>query len=201
MMTDSNPMHLALGAEARAVDPLQDLWARAREGDRASTRRLLEQVGPPVFKVCAAVLGPNHRDLDDAVQNSMVAFLHALRSFRGDCGIRYFATRVAMRTAAYASRRSRKGDARTEALDDEPVTPEQAATRRAALMKILLEELPDAQAEALVLRVVLEYSLQEAADTMQVPINTVRSRVRLAREALRERILSDPALAELREVP
>jgi RNA polymerase sigma-70 factor (ECF subfamily) len=39
--------------------------------------------------------------------------------------------------------------------------------------------------------------MQEVADATGAPINTVRSRVRLAKEALRRRIEEDPTLAEL----
>jgi RNA polymerase sigma-70 factor (ECF subfamily) len=46
--------------------------------------------------------------------------------------------------------------------------------------------------------VILDYSLDEIAEAMHAPVNTVRSRIRMAREALRARIEADPLLqAEL----
>ena len=39
--------------------------------------------------------------------------------------------------------------------------------------------------------------MQEVADATGAPVNTVRSRLRLAKEALRHRIEKDPAFAEL----
>ena len=50
------------------------------------------------------------------------------------------------------------------------------------------------------LRVVMGFSLAEVAEATGAPINTVRSRVRLSKEALRRRIEEDPALAETLEV-
>jgi RNA polymerase sigma-70 factor (ECF subfamily) len=47
------------------------------------------------------------------------------------------------------------------------------------------------------LRVVLDYSLDQVAAATGAPINTVRSRVRLAREKLRQRIEDDPALLDV----
>jgi RNA polymerase sigma-70 factor, ECF subfamily len=193
----------ALERSSAEEDELDGLWARTREGDRAATRELLERVAPAVFRVAAAVLGPGHRDVDDVVQLSLVAFLEALASFRGDCRIRYFASRVALRTALYARRRSRNEQKRVDAMSHDAelsAAPSAPGDRRSQMLEHLLSELPDGQAEALVLRVVLEYSLKEAAETMKVPVNTVRSRVRLAREALRKRIMADPNFAELREV-
>jgi RNA polymerase sigma-70 factor (ECF subfamily) len=63
----------------------------------------------------------------------------------------------------------------------------------------LLSTLPENQAETLALRVVLGMSLGEVASATGVPLNTVRSRIRLAREALMERIEANPTLLELLE--
>ena len=71
-----------------------------------------------------------------------------------------------------------------------------AAARRRALVRRLLDELPEEQAEALALRVALGWSLKEIAETTGTPLNTVRSRMRLAKEALRRRIGNDPDLAD-----
>ena len=65
------------------------------------------------------------------------------------------------------------------------------------MLRELLLTLPEEQAEAFLLRVVLEYDVADIARETQVPVNTVRSRVRLAREALRHRIENNPNLKEL----
>ena len=55
-------------------------------------------------------------------------------------------------------------------------------------------------AEALTMRIVLGFSLAEVAEASDVPINTVRSRIRLAKEAMRRHIEADPEAADLAEV-
>jgi RNA polymerase sigma-70 factor (ECF subfamily) len=65
-----------------------------------------------------------------------------------------------------------------------------------ALLRGLLEIIPQEQAEALALRTMLGWSLQEIAAASAVPLNTVRSRLRLAKEALRSKIEADSSLAE-----
>ena len=50
------------------------------------------------------------------------------------------------------------------------------------------------------MRVVLGCSLPEVAQATGVPVNTVRSRIRLAREHIKARIESDPRLAALFEL-
>ena len=61
----------------------------------------------------------------------------------------------------------------------------------------LLTTLPEPQAEALALHCVLGYTTAEIASSVRVPVETVRSRLRLAKQALRRRLLGDPALKEI----
>jgi RNA polymerase sigma-70 factor (ECF subfamily) len=77
---------------------------------------------------------------------------------------------------------------------------ETAAQRRKELLRDLLAELPFEQAEALAMRVVLGFSLEEVSEQTGTPVNTVRSRVRLAKERLRSRIEHEPLLLEALEV-
>ena len=60
----------------------------------------------------------------------------------------------------------------------------------------LLARLPEEQAETLALRVVLGWSLDEIASATGAPTNTVRSRMRLAKDALRKSIEKSPGLFE-----
>jgi RNA polymerase sigma-70 factor (ECF subfamily) len=73
------------------------------------------------------------------------------------------------------------------------------ASRQMALLRRLIVELPEEQAETLLLRVVLGHSVEEIAEETRTPLNTVKSRLRAARATLRERIAADGTLAELSE--
>jgi RNA polymerase sigma-70 factor (ECF subfamily) len=135
----------------------------------------------------------------------MVAFVQALPAFRGECSVMHYASRIAVRTAMAARRRRLARETRADALEDAPTSERYAASpgeeawvaRRRDLLRTLLDELPSVQADTFALRIALGYSMQEVADATGAPINTVRSRVRLAKEALRRRIEEDPTLAEL----
>lgn len=74
------------------------------------------------------------------------------------------------------------------------LTAEQRRLRE--VMRALLARIPAEQAEAIALRFVLGWSLEEVARVTEAPVNTVRSRVRLAKKALRAAIEGDPVLAE-----
>lgn len=177
-----------------------DLARTAAGGDVRATRKLLEVVAPRVARVVRAVMGSYHPDVDDAAQLALIGFVQALPSFRGECDPSQFAARIAVRTAGAVRRRTR---ARTGAEDrgvdvdglESPPEEIEAARRREAI-RSLLDALPEEQGEVLVLRIMLGWALKEIADTTGAPLNTVRSRLRLAKEAVRRRIADDPVLAE-----
>ena len=197
------------GVGGEQDDPLLALLPRATAGDAVAVRAMVGALSPEVVRVVRAVLGGSDGELDDVVQEALLGLLHALPGFRAECSLRGFANRIAVRAALRARRRARTRAAQRGVLaasaSDLHGTPcrqpeeQHLAQRRRALLHGLLDSLPEVQAETLALRVVLGFSLEETAAATAVPLNTVRSRVRLAREALRARIEADPALLELLE--
>jgi RNA polymerase sigma-70 factor (ECF subfamily) len=179
----------------------------ARQGDPRAMKQLLRAVSPRIQRVVRVVLGSDHPDRNDVEQLSLLAFTQALGSFRGECEPAHYASRIAVRTAVHARHRLRKQQARFDDLAeyDEPTattTHEDAlAERRKRHVRELLEVIPPDQAEALALRIALGWSLEEIAVASNIPLNTVRSRLRLAKEALRRKIEADPLLSDELEVP
>jgi len=199
---------IAAAASCRTDDSLDELVARARQRDRAAVTALLTAVAPRVLAAVRGVLGADATDLDDVVQESLLALVSALPGFRGDCPLASFACGVAVRTALRSRRRWLRrapkhaqferecGDERLDA----DVDVEVDRARRLAMLRSLLTALPPEQGEALALRCMLDADLPDIAAVFGVPINTVRSRIRLARTALLTRIESDPDLRALFEV-
>ena len=173
-----------------------------------ATRSLLQQLSPSLLAAVRRILGPRHPALEDVLQESLVAFMKALPQFRGESNPRTYASSIAVRTALAHRRQAserRRWDAQ-HALQDRPLLAQPGSPeadvqreRRRSVLRALLAELPLVQAETFALRIVLQYSLEEVAEATSAPVNTVRSRLRLAREALRARIDGDPQLAGLFE--
>lgn len=185
-----------------SVDPLADL-AREAVRDRRALGQLLLRLGPSVLRVARGVLGASHADLDDAVQESLVEIANSIASFRGECTVAHFACRIAARRCVRWRRRAglrSERERRVIELEPEPALAHAAPERRRAALRALLDSVPEEQAEALVLRFVAGLSLAEVAEASGAPLNTVRSRLRLAKENLQKRIADDPRLAELLEV-
>ena len=153
------------------------------------------------------VLGADHSDVEDVMQQATVAVHFAMPSFRGECSVHHFASRIAAQTALNARRRAGYRTRHTPSMPPEALaefagpaeSPAEslAASRRRATLRQLLCELPDVQAEVLALHTMLGYSVEETAAAVGVPVNTVRSRLRTALAALRVRVEGDGALLDV----
>jgi RNA polymerase sigma-70 factor (ECF subfamily) len=199
-------------AGARLLDDEErafGLATRAAQGDLSAVQELLAFLWPTLLRVTSGVLGSAHPDLGDATQLAMIELARALPGFRGECHPAGYAARIALRAALRTRRRCKREFTRREAFArlsehaDAAFSPEQDAlgARRRELLCNLLQDLPEEQAEALTLRVVMGWTLEEVSRATGAPVNTVRSRVRLAKEALRQRIYAVPELCELTVKP
>ncbi|WP_437962340.1 sigma-70 family RNA polymerase sigma factor (plasmid) [Sorangium sp. So ce119] len=193
------------GAPARA-DELLGLARAAAARDPAAIRTLITELGGAMLRTVRKVLGPHHPDVEDVTQEAVLALLQALPSFRAECTVVHFANRVALMTALGARRRLR-----VRARYDEPDAPVEAAadesgpspfahvvsTRRREMVLEVLDRMPEATAEALALHFVLGHTVDEIAGLAGVSPNTVWSRLRLGKEALRRALANNAKLAEL----
>jgi RNA polymerase sigma-70 factor (ECF subfamily) len=160
-------------------------------------------LAPALLAVLRALHGASSPELGDLLQESLVAVLGALPRFRGEASVLHFARQITVKRALDARRRARtianlaEAVAREAAPYVEAPPDEVVSARLRAALRRLMGELPDEQAEALAMRVVLGHSVAEISSASSVPLNTVRSRLLLAKKALRARIVGDPALREL----
>ena len=166
------------------TDELAPLVARAREGDRAALEDLLAQVRPGIVRYCRARLGRrggSYGSSDDVAQEVCVAVLTALPRYV-DQGRPFaaFVYGIAGHKVADAQRavyrdRSEATDALPEQADDAP-TPEDAAVAAAEAdaARALLDQLPDAQRELLLLRVVAGLSAEETGAALDMTPGAVR---------------------------
>ena len=191
-------------------DELAGLARAAAAGDPDAASTLVMHLGGSMFAIVRRVLGRRHADVDDAAQDAVIALLGALPRFRNECGVTHFAHRIALLTALAALRRARvrqrftdgRGDGELDAEADDVASPwaTTVSTRRRVLVRQLLDELPDVIAEALALHFILGYTVDEIAEAAAISPNTVWSRLRLGKQALRRKLEGDARLAELLEV-
>jgi RNA polymerase sigma factor (sigma-70 family) len=188
------------------ADPLPSLVTGAMRGDTDATRALLVNVGKQVRGACRTILGPAHPDLEDTVQECFVGLIRALPAYRFEGTFSHYALRIAVRTALAARRHHRAHRAREDLaesfdadLPGEGASPSELmlATERRSALRRLVDDLPEAQAQALLMRIVFDLSIEEIAKSSAVSVNTVKTRLRLAKDALRRRICQDSKLSSL----
>ena len=199
---------------SRARPPADDLLKMAQAvaaGNPDAAATLVAHVGAPMLSAVRRVMGARHPDIDDVAQDAVIALLGALETFRGECSVVHFAQRIAVLTALTARRRIRVerrcADPDAPAIENVPDdglgSPWAAAIsrRRREVVQQLLDDLPDLLAEALALHFAFGYTVEEIAATAAISPNTVWSRLRLGKRALRRKLGRDAQLAELFEIP
>ena len=167
-----------------AVHVPDELVVQAMAGDRDAVARLLEVIRPLVARYCRGRLGPVDRSYlsaDDVAQEVCLAVLTALPNYRvqGKPFLAFVYGIAAHKVidAHRAATRSR-WDLDVEIPDAADTTegPEQYALRAelSGELRRLLDELPEAQREILVLRVALGLSAAETAATVGSTPGAVR---------------------------
>jgi RNA polymerase sigma-70 factor (ECF subfamily) len=187
---------------------LAELSRAVDAGDQAALRTFLAAIVPSLLRVARRVLGPSHPEIEDVAYEAAYAVVEGLNRFRGEGTVLHFACRVGVLTAMNvrrrdaAQKRARSGTAcDPDSVQSEERDPEEQAAlgALAPVVRELLDTLPEPLAEALALHNMLGYTVQEVAELSSAPLETVRSRLRLAKQALRRKVLGHPLLREVAE--
>jgi RNA polymerase sigma factor (sigma-70 family) len=196
-------------ADGPVHDELAALAVAVRNGDPAALRTFVTSIVPDLIRVVRRVLGVAHPEVEDTAYEAAYAVVEGLGEFRGESTFRYFASRVAVMTAMNVRRkesavkRSAERDySDPDAFYEDGPNPEEmtASASLTPVVRNLVGTLPAPLSEALTLHVILGYTVGEIAAASGAPLETVRSRLRLAKQALRKAVLRDPKLREVFEV-
>jgi RNA polymerase sigma-70 factor (ECF subfamily) len=178
---------------ASKADPahLEALAREALEHEPEAVQRFLLAISPLVGRACRGVMGPRHTDLEDTIQDSLIDVMRGLPSYRFEGGLFGFITTIAIRRALASRRRSVARVRHLQLIDDlhdELAVPDANAgeLEQAEVMRDVLRRLRPIQAETLIMRVVLGFSVDEIATATEVSVNTVKTRLRLGKKTLRQ---------------
>lgn len=137
----------------------------------------------------ARALGVAPSGIDDVLQDVFLVVHRRLHEFEGRAAVRTWLTRILMRVVAERRRRfRRKEGSHTElaedAIDSHVPTPhdELARTEAVRLLASILDAMDDDQRTVFVLAEIEQIPVPEIAEALQVNVNTVYSRLRLARK-------------------
>ena len=158
------------------------LIALAKRGSLDAVAELFERYWPVAWQAAFAVTG-NRARADDAAQDAIQRAFAALDSFELGRPFAPWVRRIAVNRAIDELRR----DSRLVEMDDEARAPALAPEPRdgAAVLVSAVAALPNDKRMVVVLRYWLDFTLEEIADSLQIPFGTVASRLSRALADLR----------------
>ena len=172
-------------------DIAEDVIMRAARGDSDAFEEILKGYGDLVFNVSLRVL--RHRqDAEEVSQDVFWTLYKKLRDFEGRSSLKTWIYRITMNAAInYAKRTARMKD-RTVEYDEEAFGTDQhgggpdVAEKEYAenVVQRLLDLLSPEQRACVVLRNIEGMSYEEIAQTLGIDINSVRSRLKRARDKM-----------------
>lgn len=205
----SMPPHKPIDEEARAREAR--LLERCREGELEAFDELVAQHQSKIFNLCCWMLG-DRDEAGDAAQDAFVRAWRAIGNFRADAAFGTWMHRIAVNVCLDARARRAKapltysalekpgedGESRSFDPPDKADTPDKAVARREKRQVVLqaLANLPEHHRSVVVLFDIQGYSYEDAAQALDLPMGTLKSRLNRARAALRKALEDQRELFE-----
>ncbi|MCK5450386.1 MAG: RNA polymerase sigma factor [Candidatus Omnitrophica bacterium] len=173
------------------IEVSDDIIKRAASGDRDAFEDIYKRTSGYVYAVALRVSG-NTEDAQEVVQDVFMALYKGLWKFNFKAKLTTWMYRITVNTAINYCRRSRKRKMR-ESNDatlyerigkkDDPSLGIEAEETEKKLM-LLLAKLKPEQRVCIILREIEQMTYEEIAKTLKIKLNTVRTRIKRARETL-----------------
>lgn len=178
---------------------------KLKSGDGDAFDTLVTRYGADIYALLCR-LTENAEEAGDLTQETFLRALKAVKKFRGEADLKTWLVRIAINESRNRHRwwqRRRRGQ--TVSLDapygegDSPLSetvksrsanPEQETLRREREKMLIkaLNDLPDIFREAVILCDIEGFSYEEIAQTLEINIGTVKSRIARGRDELRKRL-------------
>jgi len=188
-----------------AVDPDAGLVERLRRQEVGATEALVATYGSRLYRLAIRITG-NSSDAEEVVQDALWATTRKIDTFRGRAAFGSWVYRITA-NAAYQNRRGRRNERNETSWDDlapafdemgqhvEPGIDWSPRLKDPALqnelqsvLRAAIDELPAEHRATFVLHDIEGVSNPEIAETLQLKLATVKSRVHRARLFLRSRL-------------
>jgi RNA polymerase sigma-70 factor (ECF subfamily) len=187
------------------VDDEQTWIDQARAGESLAYRLLVEHHQEAVARLVSRLLGTDHPNLDDVIQDVFVKAYFALDRFRGQASFRTWLTRIAVNCCRDELRRTQRRWSLTRALakqvassqETEPESPADTPDAIGQHVQNAVASLPEKLRVVVTLKDLEGYSYEEVSRILQCKLGTVKSRHARAREQLRQRL--EPVVPSLRK--
>ena len=169
-----------------------ELVTRAQNGDRNAFSELVRIHAYGVMNVVYRMCGDMHI-AEDAAQETFIQAWLRFSSYQQKSSLRNWLYRIAVNTAIDMLRKDKR--ILPNAVEDLHLTDDQAGPEalfltgeRTDLVQGAISTLPDASRAVLILREYEGFSYKEIADSLDIPVGTVMSRLNYARKLLKEKL-------------
>lgn len=167
------------------VDP--HLLRDARAGNREAMVELLRQIETPVYRTAYYLLGNEH-DALDVTQEALLRVFMKLHTYEEKAHFHTWVQRIVTNLCIDLYRRRSDNvmlDAYSGGLSD-PCSVEEEVERLDLVANVneAISRLPLHQRTVVILRYLQDFSYQEIADVLNLPLNTVKSHLFRARQQL-----------------
>ncbi|MDE0206912.1 MAG: sigma-70 family RNA polymerase sigma factor [Candidatus Tectomicrobia bacterium] len=192
------------------ADEERDWIQRSREGDAQAYRHLVERYQTRIYRLVSGLLGYEHGNIDDVVQEVFVKAYFSLKRFREKATFATWIYRIAVNRARDEAKRASRHVSLDTSLagetvhalqglwnqagneeDDDPVASESLQR----FVSQAVTALPDKLRTVVTLKDLEGLSYQEVGQILKCSVGTVKSRHSRAREKLRT--LLGPHLPDL----
>jgi RNA polymerase sigma-70 factor (ECF subfamily) len=165
------------------------LLQRVAGGDRAAFAELYRRLQRPLFGYLMKLVREREM-VEDVLNETMMEVWRQAARFEGRASVNTWVFSIAHHRAVSRLRRKRESALDEEAaaqIEDEAPTPDEHAVTADVnrLIGTLMEQLSFEHREILHLAYYQEFSVQEIADALDLPANTVKTRMFYARQRLK----------------
>ncbi|MBI4753333.1 sigma-70 family RNA polymerase sigma factor [Candidatus Desantisbacteria bacterium] len=169
-----------------------EILTQASIGDIKAFEQVYKEFSGFVYNISLKITGNSH-DAEEVTQDIFMKIYHKLKTFRFCSSFKTWVYRIAVNTAINYQRssikkESQRVDFETIALtvSDDKATAEDNIIKQedSAQLDSLLQALKPEHRVCLILREIEGLNYREIANILEIPVNTVRSRLKRAREAL-----------------
>jgi len=176
-----------------------EVLERASQGDTGAFEQVYRAASGFVYNVALRITRDS-ADAEEVAQDVFMKIYHNLKSFQFRCAFKTWVYRITVNTAINSCRKSMREE--RDRVNDDNIIESFPGGRSAAegaiqsdietRLNALLGMLSPEYKACLVLREIEGLSYQEISATLKIPVNTVRSRLKRARQALLEEARKGP---------
>lgn len=168
---------------------------QCRTGDQQAWNTLVDETVGPIYRLCVSY-APTSAEAEELTQDVYLKIWQNLHQYKPDSSFTAWAWRVARNLLTDAFRRSRRERQQAwldaEVLERLPASddPQTSAERKQRLRLVQqgLRRIDDELAELVLMRDFVGLSYREIADSLELPLGTVKSRLNRARLELADEV-------------